>query len=88
MADVETKRNKRALTGKVVSDKMEKTVVVNVVRQVRHKLYKKYIKVSKKFKAHDENNQCRIGDVVRIVENRPLSKTKTWMLDEIIERSR
>lgn len=86
MADVEIKPFKRTITGKVVSDKMDKTVVVSVVRQVRHKLYKKYIKVSKKFKAHDENNDCRMGDVVKIVECRPLSKSKTWMLDEVIER--
>ena len=86
MTDVESKAFKRTIVGKVVSDKMDKTVVVSVVRQVRHKLYKKYIKVSKKFKAHDANNECRMGDVVRIVECRPLSKSKTWMLEEIVER--
>lgn len=84
----ERKPFKRKLTGEVVSDKMDKTIVVNVVRRVRHKLYKKYIKVSKKFKAHDENNECCIGDTVSIVECRPLSKTKTWMLLEIVERHR
>jgi len=88
MTDVESKAFKRTIVGKVVSDKMDKTVVVSVVRQVRHKLYKKYIKVSKKFKAHDANNECRMGDVVRIVECRPLSKSKTWMLEEIVERGR
>ena len=76
-------RKKQVLVGEVVSDKMDKTVVVSVVRQVRHKLYKKYIKVSKKFKAHDANNECRMGDVVRIVECRPLSKSKTWMLEDL-----
>lgn len=87
MSDVEKKPFKRTFVGKVVSDKMDKTIVVTIERQVRHKLYKKYIKVSKKFKAHDANNESREGDRVRIVECRPYSKTKTWMLEEILERS-
>jgi small subunit ribosomal protein S17 len=86
MSEVEVKPFKRTFIGKVVSDKMDKTIVVNIERQVRHKLYKKYIRVSKKFKAHDANNECREGDWVRIVECRPYSKTKTWMLEEIVER--
>ncbi|MDD4519652.1 MAG: 30S ribosomal protein S17 [Alphaproteobacteria bacterium] len=69
---------RRILQGVVVSDKMDKTVVVKVERRVMHPLYKKYIKRSKKYSAHDENNQIKIGDVVRIQECRPLSKTKTW----------
>ena len=69
---------KRILQGVVVSDKMDKTVVVQVERRVMHPVYKKYIKSSKKYHAHDENNQYKIGDVVRIQECRPVSKTKTW----------
>ena len=69
---------KRILQGVVVSDKQDKTVVVSVERQVMHPVYKKFVKKSKKFAAHDENNQCKEGDVVSIVESRPYSKTKTW----------
>ena len=69
---------KRILQGVVVSDKQDKTVVVKVERQVMHPVYKKFIKKSKKYAAHDENNQYKIGDVVRIQECRPVSKTKTW----------
>ncbi|PID30083.1 MAG: 30S ribosomal protein S17 [Candidatus Cloacimonadota bacterium] len=75
-------------TGVVVSDKMDKTIVVKVERQYKHPLYKKVVRTHKKFKAHDENNECRIGDVVKIKEHRPLSKEKNWMLDEIITRSK
>ncbi len=84
----ETKAGKRTMEGKVVSDKMDKTIVVEVVRQVQHKLYKKYMKLSKRFKAHDEENTCKVGDVVRIGNSRPLSKTKSWVLVEIVERSK
>ncbi len=73
--------------GIVVSDKMDKTVVVLVERRVRHPLYKKEIKKRKKFYAHDENNECRIGDKVKIMETRPLSKLKRWRVVEIIERA-
>jgi small subunit ribosomal protein S17 len=69
---------KRILQGVVVSAKQDKTVVVSVERQVMHPVYKKFVKKSKKFAAHDENNQCKEGDVVSIVESRPYSKTKTW----------
>jgi small subunit ribosomal protein S17 len=69
---------KRILQGVVVSDKMDKTVVVKVERRVMHPIYKKYIKRSKKYAAHDETNQFKVGDVVRIQECRPLSRTKTW----------
>ncbi len=69
---------KRILQGVVVSDKMDKTVVVKVERRVMHPIYKKYIKRSKKYAAHDETNQFKVGDVVRIKECRPLSRTKTW----------
>jgi small subunit ribosomal protein S17 len=69
---------KRILQGVVVSDKQDKTVVVSVERQIMHPVYKKFIKKSKKYAAHDENNQFKVGDVVRIEECAPLSKTKTW----------
>ncbi len=69
---------KRILQGVVVSDAMEKTVVVRVERRVMHPVYKKFIRRSKKYSAHDENNVCKVGDVVRIEECRPISKTKTW----------
>lgn len=69
---------KRILQGVVVSDKQDKTVVVSVERQIMHPVYKKFIKKSKKYHAHDENNQFKVGDVVRIEESAPISKTKTW----------
>jgi len=73
-------------TGIVISDKMDKTIVVNVERQYKHPLYKKIVRRHKKFKAHDENNECNIGDVVLISESRPLSRDKKWILTKIIER--
>lgn len=82
-------RNLRKIrVGVVVSDKMEKTVVVAVETLVAHPLYKKRIRHTVKFKAHDENNEARIGDKVRLMETRPLSKDKRWRLVEIIERAR
>ena len=82
-------RNLRKVrTGKVVSDKMDKTIVVAVVDNVRHPLYKKIIKRTYKLKAHDENNECGIGDTVRVMETRPLSKDKRWRLVEIIEKAK
>ncbi|MEO0295538.1 MAG: 30S ribosomal protein S17, partial [candidate division WOR-3 bacterium] len=77
----------KEFTGIVVSDKMDKTVVVLVERRVRHPLYKKEIKKRKKFYAHDEKNECKIGDKVKIMETRPLSKLKRWRVVEIIERA-
>jgi small subunit ribosomal protein S17 len=73
--------------GKVVSDKMEKTIVVAVETHKKHPLYHKRIKYTKKFKAHDENNEAKIGDTVRIMETRPLSKDKNWRLVEIVEKA-
>ena len=73
---------RRVLTGRVTSDKMDKTITVEVERRVIHPLYKKFIKRSKKYAAHDELNSCKIGDVVRIEECRPISKRKTWLLVE------
>ena len=74
--------------GRVVSDKMDKTIVVAIFENVRHPLYKKVIKQTYKLKAHDENNQCGIGDKVLIMETRPLSKEKNWRLVEIIEKAK
>jgi small subunit ribosomal protein S17 len=74
-------------TGNVVSDKMQKTIVVAVHNLVQHPLYKKRVRQTRKFKAHDENNEARIGDIVRIAETRPLSKDKSWRLVEIVRRA-
>ena len=80
-------RNRRKTkVGVVVSDKMDKTVVVAIEDFVRHSLYRKAVKRTKKVKAHDENNECQIGDKVRIMETRPLSKDKRWRLVNIIEK--
>ena len=84
----EPRRGKPSLVGKVVSDKMDKTVTVLVERRVKHPLYRKYIRRTSKLHAHDENNESRIGDTVSIEQCRPLSKTKSWRLREIIERAR
>jgi len=73
--------------GKVVSDKMDKTIVVAVETYKRHPLYNKRVRYTKKFKAHDENNEAKIGDTVRIMETRPLSKEKRWRLVEIVEKA-
>lgn len=78
---------KRQLVGRVVSDKMDKTVVVQVERLVKHKLYDKYIRKRAKFAAHDENNSCKSGDKVVITESRPLSRSKKWRISEIIEKA-
>ena len=83
----EQKNIKRTLTGKVVSDKMDKTITVKVERQVKHPIYGKFIKRSTKVHAHDEANECKIGDTVTVVESRPLSKNKTWQLVEVVEKA-
>lgn len=80
--------NRKTRIGKVVSDKMDKTIVVAIETLVRHPLYKKSIKRTTKFKAHDENNECKVGDKVLIMETRPLSKEKRWRLVEILERAK
>ncbi len=83
------KRNlRKERTGLVVSNKMDKSIVVRIERQFKHPIYGKYVKKSRKFVAHDENNECNIGDTVRIMETRPLSKNKNWRLVEIIERAK
>ncbi len=79
---------RKTRTGKVVSDKMDKTIVVAVQDNVRHSLYNKIVKKTYKLKAHDENNECKIGDTVRVMETRPLSKDKRWRLVEIVERAK
>jgi small subunit ribosomal protein S17 len=83
----ETRNERRVQIGKVVSDKMDKTIVVSVETYKKHPLYHKRIKYTKKFKAHDENNQAKIGDTVKIMETRPLSKDKRWRLVEIVEQA-
>jgi len=84
-----SERNMRKTNvGRVVSDKMDKTVVVAIEDSVRHPLYKKIIKRTVKLKAHDENNECRVGDRVRLMETRPLSKDKRWRVSEIIEKAK
>jgi small subunit ribosomal protein S17 len=83
------KRNlRKERTGVVVSNKMDKSIVVQIERRFRHTVYGKFIKKTNKFIAHDENNDCNIGDTVKIAETRPLSKNKNWRLVEIIERAK
>ncbi|WEK53801.1 MAG: 30S ribosomal protein S17 [Candidatus Cohnella colombiensis] len=83
----ERNNNRKTQIGKVVSDKMDKTIVVAVETYKKHNLYHKRIKYTKKFKAHDENNDAKIGDTVKIMETRPLSKDKTWRLVEVVEKA-
>lgn len=82
------RKARKERVGVVTSTKMYKTIVVSVVRQVKHPKYGKFLKRTKKFYAHDEQNECREGDTVRIMETRPLSKMKNWRLVEIIERAK
>ena len=84
---MEERNLRKTRTGKVVSDKMDKTIVVAVEDHVKHPLYKKIVKRTYKLKAHDENNECGIGDVVEIRECRPLSKTKSWTLVRVVEKA-
>ncbi len=79
---------RKTKVGRVVSDKMDKTIVVSVERLSRHPLYKRVIRLTTKFKAHDERNEARVGDTVRIEESRPLSKLKRWVLLEVLEKSK
>jgi small subunit ribosomal protein S17 len=83
----ETTNNKRTLVGRVVSDKMEKTVTVLIERRVKHPLYGKIIVQSKKFHAHNENNEAKAGDLVEIEETRPVSKTKAWRVSKLLEKA-
>ena len=82
------RKMRKTVVGKVVSDKMDKTIVVAVEDSVKHMLYNKIVKRTVRFKAHDENNECGIGDRVKIMETRPLSKDKRWRLVEIIEKAK
>ena len=85
---MEERNLRKTRTGKVVSDKMDKTIVVAVEDNVKHPLYKKIVKRTYKLKAHDENNECKIGDTVKVMETRPLSKDKRWRLVEIMEKAK
>ncbi|HXQ96380.1 MAG TPA: 30S ribosomal protein S17 [Candidatus Acidoferrales bacterium] len=87
MSGVKVERQRKTKVGRVVSDKMDKTIVVSVERLSRHPLYKRVVRLTTKFKAHDERNDARIGDTVRIEESRPLSATKRWRLVEIVQRA-
>jgi len=82
-----TTANRRRLTGRVVSDKMNKTVIVLVERQVKHPLYGKFLKKSSKYHAHDDTNECQIGDTVLIEEGTPRSKTKSWSVAKLVEKA-
>jgi small subunit ribosomal protein S17 len=84
---MKTRGIKREVSGTVISNKMDKTVVVQVERLVKHPLYKKYIRRRNKFRAHDKDNACQIGDRVTIIETRPLSKTKRWRVSAIVEKA-
>ncbi len=86
MAQVEGRSRRKTRVGEVVSDKMDKTVVVAVTRLVRHPLYGRFVKKTSKFKVHDENNECQTGDVVKIMETRPISKDKRWRLVEVTKK--
>ncbi|MEI7532407.1 MAG: 30S ribosomal protein S17 [Betaproteobacteria bacterium] len=88
MNDAVTTSLKRTLVGRVVSDKMQKTVTVLVERKVKHELYGKYVAHSKKYHAHDEANQFKMGDTVEISESRPLSRTKTWVVTRLVEEAK
>ncbi len=85
---METRGRRKTRTGVVVSNKMDKSIVVKIERRVKHPIYKKYFKITKKFMAHDEKNESNVGDVVKIMEVRPLSKRKKWNLVEIIEKAK
>ncbi len=80
-------QKRRSVIGVVVSDKMQKTIVVKVDRQVRHSLYKKYVEKTRRYKAHDEKNDAKIGDRVTLIESRPLSREKRWVLQTILRRA-
>ena len=84
----EERNDRKTREGLVVSDKMDKTVVVSIVEKYKHPLYKKTVKRSKRIKAHDENNECGVGDRVEIVETRPISKDKCWRVSKIVEKAK
>jgi len=84
---VSERGTRKTVTGTVVSDKMDKTVTVLVERRLRHPLYKKLVRKSRKYHAHDEKNECGMGDVVRLMESRPMSRTKRWRVVEIVQKA-
>lgn len=84
----ETRNLRKVRVGKVVSDKMDKSIVVSVERRVKHAMYGKFVKKTSRFMAHDENNECGVGDTVRIMETRPMSKSKRWRLVDLIEKAK
>jgi small subunit ribosomal protein S17 len=88
MEQTTTRSNRKEKTGVVISNKMTKSIVVSVERKVKHPKYGKFVKKTSTFMAHDEKNECNVGDTVRIMETRPLSKNKCWRLVEIIERAK
>jgi len=88
MLETKSRALRKTRVGRVVSDKMDKTIVVSIVTSVKHPLYKKIVKRTFKLKAHDENNECSIGDRVKVMETRPLSREKRWRLVEIVEKAR
>jgi small subunit ribosomal protein S17 len=85
---MEERSNRKNITGKVVKNKMEKSIVVSVERKVKHPMYGKFVKKTSTFMAHDEKNECNVGDVVSIMETRPLSKNKRWRLVQILEKAK
>ena len=87
MSEEKTGGNRRRLTGRVVGDKMDKSVTVRVDRMVKHPLYGKYVRRSTKYHVHDENNECHLGDTVLIEEGRPVSKTKAWRVARLVEKA-
>jgi small subunit ribosomal protein S17 len=87
MTGVEKRGRRKVRVGQVVSDKMDKTAVVAVTRLIRHPTYSRFVKRTTKFKAHDEKNECHVGDFVRIMETRPLSKDKRWRVIEVVKKS-
>jgi small subunit ribosomal protein S17 len=85
---MEERANRKEIIGKVLKNKMEKSVVVSVERKVQHPMYGKFVKKTSTFMAHDEKNECNVGDIVQIMETRPLSKNKRWRLVQIIEKAK
>lgn len=85
---MQTRNLRKVRIGKVISNKMNKSIIVAIERRVAHPLYKKYFKKTTKLMAHDENNECGVGDIVKIMETRPLSKRKRWRLVEIVEKAK
>lgn len=85
---METRNFRKVRTGEVVSNRMEKSITVAIERRIKHPLYKKFFKKTTKLMAHDEKNECRVGDIVKIMETKPLSKRKNWRLVEIVEKAK